>query len=132
MQFLEQCFERPAAMTQAEFLLETDFRHGAIQLWEIEERIVAEPSGSAGRLQDYALDRPFGCVNDLTVAGSSQHAAISRLTPIFGNIDHPLKQDHVVPHIRIVEERTPGAPSSASTSRPESSAKTNSPEANCE
>src|ERR1035441_10998809 len=56
----EQGGDGAAAMTERELGFEVEFGHGAVQGWEIEERVVAEAAGAAGRIGDESLVRAPG------------------------------------------------------------------------
>jgi len=57
VEFLEQCREGAAAVTDRELCLEIDFGHGAFEFREIEQRIVAEAASPALLIQLNTFDR---------------------------------------------------------------------------
>ncbi len=52
--------ECAAAMADGELGLEIDFGHGAIELRQVEEGIVAEAAGAARGVEDHAFDCAVG------------------------------------------------------------------------
>lgn len=85
-----------------ELCLKVDFGHGPLQFREEEERIVAETTGAAWCVEDYAFDRAVGGVFDAAVSGGDQHTVVSRLALFGWHVTDALKEDYVIPDIGIV------------------------------
>ena len=126
---IDHRMKRLRAMADLHFLLIRGFAEGAAERLVIKQRIVAE-SVLAARLRsdDAAFDDAAKRLHQLAIAHQRDHAHEPRRA--IRHAAHPLEQQLVValrpshsgPAKRA--ECTPGAPPSASTSRPESSANT--------
>jgi hypothetical protein len=132
-----------AAMAERVLGFEIEFGHGAVERGQVEERVVAEAAGAARALQGSGLrPRPRRCAEPRrrgrppARSGSARCVGIGERRPAVAA--GPCCSSTSVLSLASGEstrpasaakraERTPGAPSRASTSRPESSARTSSP-----
>jgi hypothetical protein len=94
--------ERSAAMAERELGLQVNFSHGAVTLWEIKQRIVAEAAGAARRVEDHTFDGAIGHVCKLTVARGNEHAMIAGGALGRRNSVETLEKDDVIPDIGVV------------------------------
>ena len=89
-------------MADGELGFKVELGHGAISLGKVKKRVVAEASGAVGGFKDQAFDRAFGGVERLAVARCNEYAAVPRRALERRDAFEPLKEDDVVPDIRIV------------------------------
>ena len=136
----EQGLDGAATVVEGEAVGGGKLGHGAVEGGNEEERVVAEAAGASGSGEDEAFDRAFGGVKDLAVTGEGEGAAVTGVAKGFGDASESGEESGVVAEVWGVGGvgvggvcawsvakralRTPGAPSSAATSRPESSART--------
>src|SRR3954451_11452028 len=86
--------QRSPAVAEREFGFEIDFRHGAVQLGEIKQRVVSETAGAARGFEDEAFDGAVGGVYGLAVARGDQRAMVMRGTLRGRDSGHALQKDH--------------------------------------
>src|SRR5579862_5234670 len=102
MELGEECGESAAAMAEGELGLEVDLGHGAVELGQVEKRVVAKASSAAWRVQDHALDCAVRFVCGSAVAGGDEYAAVTCGALRGRNGFELLEQDDVVPDVGVV------------------------------
>src|SRR5580692_1493812 len=81
MKLGEKCGEGAAAMAEGELGLEVDLGHGAVELWQVEKRIIAKAAGAARGVQDHTFDGAIGLVCWLALTGGDECAMVARGAP---------------------------------------------------
>ena len=81
---------------------EVDLGHCAVEGGEIEERVVAETAGAAGRFEDESFDCSMRGVEGQAVAGGDKDTAITGGALGQGHAGEVLQKDHVVPDVGVV------------------------------
>src|ERR1700722_289009 len=89
-------------MAEGELGLEIDFGHGAVKVWQIEERVIAETAGAARGAEDHAIDGAIGHVCWLAVTGSDQYAVIASSALLGWDGVEALEEDDIVPDVGVV------------------------------
>ncbi len=84
-------------------LVERNLRHGALQLVQPKQRIVAETAGAQGNLQNLSFDHAFASSQYNASARGCQHASIARST--LSSAPHAIQEIEVVALIRRVRVR---------------------------
>jgi hypothetical protein len=102
MELGKECGEGATAMTEGELGLEVDLGHGAVELGEIEKRIVSETAGAAGSVEDHAFDAAVGLVCGVAVARGDKYATVACGAPRGRYSFETLQQDDVVPDVGVV------------------------------
>jgi len=102
MKLGKQRCEGAAAMAEGELRLEVDLGHGAVELGQVKEGIVAEAAGAPRCVQDHAFDDTIRGVRRFAVARGDQNATVSGGALWWRKGVKALKKDNVVPDIGVV------------------------------
>ena len=94
--------EGAAAMAEGKLRLKVDFGHGALQVRQIEEGVIAEAAGAARGIEDHTFDGAVGHVRRLAVPGSDKYAVVAGSALRRRNGVESLEEDDVVPDVGVV------------------------------
>jgi hypothetical protein len=83
-------------MAERELGFEIDFGHAAVEVGEIEERVVAEAAGAAWCGEDLAFDGPMADGEDVTVAGGGEDAVVAGATLGEGDAGEEMEEVEVI------------------------------------
>ena len=98
----QKTLERAPPVAERKLGFEIQFGHAAVNLRQIEERIVAKAASAARGFKDEPFDGAFGGLDEMTVARGDQDAAIASRPLRRGNRSKALQEQHVIPHVGVV------------------------------
>ena len=82
----KKCSQGSSAVAELVFCVEIDLSHGAVELRQQEEWVVAEAAASAWRGQDAAFDFAFDSVRGFAVFRDGEDGAVASCAQIVGDV----------------------------------------------